>query len=644
MAIIVKSGTVLSAHGKVTIDKGATIQKGADIGKNVKRNKSSSSKKEEKYSSTSSPWKQTSPITSTSPVVANLPANNPTSSPAPTQTQTQTETSNYVRPQSDVRPSTKKEKRALRRASFAEKTGIANFIEGATGMNRGAPNPFAETSTPAQSLGAAAGGVFSIVSSTGGANVFRGAKVVTRTIGAPIRAVGQAVVKGAPAGLKGVTGALYTMETSYAAGKLGYGVVKATRSKESKAFINTGEAKKSYEAANTAALEGKGKAAQYVASNIPGGKRIVDYDNMAFDRSVKDYATTKGYNPDVFSQSVKDYGKARKTGTTAAILTGNTASESVGSALFASNKAFTTGQTIPIKGAFGKLFFQGAKVTAMAGAGEGAGIVLGSEAATGKSLQQTNFLNVGIGAVGGALTAGALGGTIYATSILKPGISKGLLGAAYITEPAEYFGDVAGGVSSAGVIKTKGALTFTSILSNTKSKTKSKSRTRVPTPTNSLLSTPTNTPTTTPTDTLTPTPTPTTTPSNIKNDFFTPTDTPVSPPTNTPVNTPTPTPTPTPAPTQTPSFTNTLVNTLTPTNTYTNTYTPTYTTTSKLPFMPLLGGSNKQIKPGFGDFFKQNRGYNPSLFSSVLNIKGSKTSDYGLKSGLGIRKITKGRL
>jgi hypothetical protein len=51
------------------------------------------------------------------------------------------------------------------------------------------------------------------------------------------------------------------------------------------------------------------------------------------------------------------------------------------------------------------------------------------------------------------------------------------------------------------------------------------------------------------------------------------------------------------------------------------------------------GGSNKQYKSGFGDFFKQNRGYNPNLFASVLNIKGSKTSDYGLKSGLGIRNI-----
>jgi len=601
MAIVVKSGTVLSAHGNVTISDKATINKGADIGKNVKRSNgsssSSSSKKEEDYTSGSS---GSSPITSTSPVVANLPSNNPSSSPTTT-TATRTETtttSNYVRPVSDVRPSTKQETRALRRARFAEKTGLANFLEGATGINRGAPNPFAETSSPAQSVGSALGSVFSIASSTGAVDVFRGAQVVTRTVGAPIRAVGEAVVKGAPAGLKGITSGLYTIETSYVAGKLGYEAVKATKSKESKAFINSGASAEAYEMANTKAMGGKSKVSQYVASNIPGGRRIVGYDQSAFDTSVKDYATSKGYDTEVFGRSVKDYGQARKIGTTSAILTGNTASEAVGGALFASSKAFTTGSSIPIKGAFSNLFMQGAKVTATAGFGEGAGIVLGSEASAGKNLKQTNWVNVGLGGVFGSVTAGLGGGLIYATSVLKPAVSKGLLGTAYITEPAELFGDIAGGGRGAGIIKTPGMITFTNTNTNIDSSSRGS-----PSPSGGLTSLYSNIDAPTNTRTRTSSPIPTITPTNIQATIpvnpFTPTNTRTrtsSPiPTPSPVPTPTPIPTPSPIPTPTNTPTTTQTNILINTPTSTNIFTPTFTTTptTKLPFLPLRGGSNK---------------------------------------------------
>lgn len=454
-----------------------------------------------------------------------------------------------------------------------------------------------------------------------------GARAATQTIkvaGAPVRYVGNAVVSGAPKGFKGITAVLYTAESSYLGGKLGYEITKSTSSKESKAFINTGESKAAYEIANANALQDKSKVSQYLISNIPGGKKITGYDQAAFDSSVKDYATQKGYNPNLFAQSVKDYGKARNVGTTTAILTGNTASEAVGGALFSGSAAFTTGQTIPVKGAFAKLFVQGAKVTGVAGIGEGGGIALGMEASTGKGLKDFNYEFVAQSAALGGVTAAAGGGLIYATSVLKPKISKGLLGVAYATEPAEYFGDVAGGGTGAGIIKTPGAITFTNSKTNTNALASTQSPTsslttssdvRVLTSgvfTSNTVNTRANT---NPFTNV-----------NIRSNIFNPTNTNTNTnnfvynPSNTPSNT----------------NTNTNVNTPTPTNTFVN----VFTTTSKAPLgFGNFGSSNKGVKMGNPDFFKQSRSYNPSLTASVLGLKGEKPGLYGLKSGLGLRRL-----
>jgi len=670
MPIVVKSGTVIKAHGKTTIGRKARIAVDADIGKNVtnlSEGKSDGSKPSSGFVDASGKElsayeaavveKTAAPATNvktgeTDYHTYNITTNNkeetkPSFTTIPsTQKQTVEETLKASSFQNRVNATVNKEneirsssgkfftrtpdgKAAINfRAVFSKGYSNAEPVKAFTSTIKDPYSAGSYSSSAGERFASNVGGT--IVASSGtltGLGLINPLKAV-RTAGTPIRSVGTAVVKGAPTGLKGVTGALYIAETSLAAGKIGYEVKKATLSSESKAFIKSGEARTAYEMANNQALAGKGKVSQYLISNIPGGKSMTNYDKKAFNSSVKEYAASKGYNERDFVTAVSDYGKARNIGTASAILTGNTASEAVGNALFSSNSAFSSGTSIPLKGSFKKLFVQGAKVTGTAGLGEGAGIALGMEASTGKKLSNYDYKLVAKSGVLGAVSAATLGGTIYATSILKPKLSKGLLGAAYATEPAEYFGDVAGGGSGVGVIKTPGSITFTNTLTDSKTSTDTRVNTNINTNTPTSVSSnvkvltsgifnPTNVNTAVGTNPFTNV--------NVRSNIFSSTNVPTN--TNSFVNVP--------------SNSQTQTNINVPTNTLVTSLVPTSTTTSKFPLFGITrtGGSNKGFKGGFGDFFKQSRSYNPSLTASVLNIKGGLPSDLGIKSGLAIRPI-----
>jgi len=386
----------------------------------------------------------------------------------------------------------------------------------------------------------------------------------------------------------------------------GNAIVKVS-SPNTKDFFNTGQARGAFEAGINAERSQAGFVDRQLLS-IPIANKLVKRDDDLFASGVKAYASDQGIvNTDSLIKSARQVENVQTASFASGLLSANTFSE-IGGQVALSGKA--------VPATFKGRFWQGFKTISNQGFIEGSSSVVAEQTASGKNPKTFNYPAIAAGAAIGAVTAGTIGGVIYAA---PPTISKTLLGASYVADPFEVAGDFT--ASSASRVLTP-ALSFsggrTASLSTPTSSNNVVSSSNTITNTFTAVDQPTNvfTPVNTPTNTF------------VNSNIFTSTRANVLSNTYTPTNAATPTNT----------FVNTPVNT--PTNTFVNT--PTVTGRKEfLLFPPIFGGggSNKKFGFGFTDSLKQRRTYQASLTAKVLNIKGSRPSAFGIKTGLVVRPI-----
>lgn len=397
-------------------------------------------------------------------------------------------------------------------------------------------------------------------------------------------------------------------------------------------IVRSGQGYEAYQAGREAAVADLGYIDR-AASNVPIVGRLVPLDQQKYEAGVRAYAADRGLDAQKtlkasrYSRGVYDVSFGVGLGVA------NTISE-VGGQVAASKAVQTTG--------FGAKFLQGARIIGPYGFSEGAAVVAGAEAATGKAIRQFNFPAIGAGALGGYASAAVIGGVIYAA---PKKVSNTLLSASYIADPYELYGDVAASGASGVRVSTAGVSTIFpgNAVSSPLTPTISRSITR--SPAQSLAATPATT------NTLTASQTPTNvyTTTNIKPFVASNVNTPTPAQTfiNTPITsrttafsstfTPTPTVINTPVTPIVPVNTPTNTNVYTPTNT--NVFTPTFGGLSFPPLLPLIGGGGGRKRRAGPDFLTQSRSYNPSLSSLVLGVRGARPSQFQIKTGLNIRPI-----
>lgn len=369
------------------------------------------------------------------------------------------------------------------------------------------------------------------------------------------------------------------------------------------------------EAAYKAGIEAEKQSSPWLkrqAMDVPGVNKLVRRDEKAFRSGVVSYAQGAGIKDITgLEKSARQYENIRTGAFAAGSVSANTFSEIGGQVSVA---AITPAKT------FGARFMQGGLKIASQGFIEGSSVVVAEQTASGRNPRTFNYPAIGAGAILGGVSAGAIGGTIYAA---KPVVGKGLLGAAYVVDPYEAVGDVTADAASR-VITTTPSLSSRAAPFTPTNAVNPTSATSVLQPSATITQSKAFSLTTTPT---TPVSTNTFT-SSFTNPFVRTSTFVRTTPTNVFVN----------APVNTPTSTN--VFTPTSTNTFTPTAPVTFTGRPGLPPLPLMfGGGGGGFKKGVFDSLKQPRAYQPSLTASVLGIRGKKPSAALLKTGLTVRPL-----
>jgi hypothetical protein len=477
-----------------------------------------------------------------------------------------------------------------------------------------------DTASPVQRISYAAGLVGSIASVKAAAPAAKTAGATAKTVfSAPVTAYRTFLTKLPNKASVFLASTAVNVGGSYAVAKTTYNIGVRAQDKTTREAIRSGAAKATYDAGVAYGTKDLNFIQRTAAATPVLGDVVYPKNSRVRQKIDEGVVIASNNNPSLVRASQR-YAAISNTAFVASAAFSNTASEIGGQAAFTMDKTYTVASSQ----AFKTKFWQGFRNIAPQGLAEGAGISVGLQASQGKNLRTINYKEVAFSSALGGVTAGTLGGTIYAA---KPAVSKGLLGVAYATEPLEAAGDYIGGLGSG---KVSGGITKAKTFTFVPSLTDTMTRTSTTTTTNTIAKTASTTPAMITQRTTAYTPAPSTTPSSTFS--FSSVFSLTSSRTTTPTNTPTSTTALTNTPTTTPTVTNTYVPTTTPTVTTTVTTTPEY----GFPIIPLGrgggrgGGAGLFRTIGFG-------GYTPSATALALNIRGKRSKTY--RTGLGVRPI-----
>ena len=367
-------------------------------------------------------------------------------------------------------------------------------------LEYGANNPY-ETALISASIYTAGAGVARGVGATAeGIKAAKGATATAR-LAAGQQAAAKAITaskaaKAAPPVLNYLR--LNTAANTIAATAGGYGIAKGsivaadvTRPE----VIQNLSRKEIQQIAAQARLQEEQALTQNSPFNIPGTDKAISLPNIAaqispafsmekdtYEGAIRQQLKAQGYEGKELDEAVAGFMRRRKyatAGEAAALLYLNTYSEIFGEAKVAQNFAKKQGAKISysnielkplisnlntqkvvsnnlISFTFTKgrqVFLPAAFEIGKAGFVEGFGSEVAQQAAREKPLDLKQAAVMG---GYGAASAGLIGGSIVATSVRKPGISKTIMAASYITDPYEFPGDVAANLLRKSAAKATG--------------------------------------------------------------------------------------------------------------------------------------------------------------------------------------------